>query len=326
MNTEITENKVLSCSPKTVRGYTNANAPEPSKADWTDWIPLVLLSGTFLLLRNRTPGWVFMSVMVVAIYAGCKWLTWRRAFRQDARPPIGRCLAYLLAWPGMNAGEFFRPTRVPTSNLDKAPTRRKQEWVLATVKTLAGAGLVCFAAQDFGVFDPLLIGWIGLTGLVLFLHFGVFQLVALGWQSAGIDARPVMRDPFRAASLAEFWGSRWNTAFNALAHDLAFRPLARRLGMARATIGVFLISGFVHELAISFPARGGYGLPTVYFLLQACGLLFERSRQGSRFGLGRGLVGRLFVLLFVAGPVFWLFHPPFVINVILPMLRAIGAK
>jgi len=117
-----------------------------------------------------------------------------------------------------------------------------------------------------------------------------------------------------------------NTAFSKLAHDLAFRPLAWRFGTKVATFSVFLISGVVHEAVISLPARGGYGLPTIYFVLQAIGVLVERSSLGRRIGLGCGSLGWLFVLTFVAGPVFWLFHPPFVFNVILPMLHAIGPK
>jgi len=135
-----------------------------------------------------------------------------------------------------------------------------------------------------------------------------------------------MRSPISSTSLAEFWSKRWNTAFNALAHNLAFRPLARKFGVTRATLGVFLISGILHDLVISLPARAGFGLPTAYFLLQSLGVLAERSVLGRRLGLGKGFRGWLFTALCAGAPVFWLFHPPFVTNVILPMLHAIGAN
>ena len=92
-----------------------------------------------------------------------------------------------------------------------------------------------------------------------------------------------------------------------------------------ATLAAFLASGLIHELVISVPAQGGYGLPTGYFLLQGLGLLGERARAARRGGLGRGWRGRVFTFLVAAGPAFWLFPPVFVRHVILPMLGAIGA-
>jgi len=166
---------------------------------------------------------------------------------------------------------------------------------------------------------------VGMVGVVCLLHFGVFHLLALGWRSAGVNATPLMRNPVGAVSLAEFWGRRWNTAFHELAHRFTFRPLARQLGGTRATVLVFLLSGLVHELVISLPAQGGYGLPTAYFLIQGLGVVGEHTRAGQRIGLGRGARGWCFTMLVVATPLFWLFHPPFIRNVILPMLHALGS-
>jgi hypothetical protein len=132
-----------------------------------------------------------------------------------------------------------------------------------------------------------------------------------------------MRAPFRAASLAEFWGTRWNTAFNIPARRLMLRPLARQIGLAPAAALVFLISGLLHELVISIPARGGFGGPTFYFALQAAGVALERSRAGRRWGLGEGITGRVFVLLLTIGPLQWLFHRAFVDRVVIPFLSAI---
>jgi hypothetical protein len=73
------------------------------------------------------------------------------------------------------------------------------------------------------------------------------------------------------------------------------------------------------------PARGGYGLPTVYFLLQGVGLLLERSPLSARLGIRRNGRARVYALVVAGAPAFWLFHPPFVLHVILPFMRAVGA-
>jgi hypothetical protein len=162
-----------------------------------------------------------------------------------------------------------------------------------------------------------------MTGLVLFLHFGLFGLLRLGWQRRGVPVTPIMQAPLLARSLADFWGARWNTAFSRLARKFIVCPLSPWLGVAWTVMLVYFVSGLVHEVVISVPAGAGFGLPTAYFLLQGAATLFERSSFGRRLGLGRGLRGRLFTLGTVAGPAFWLFHPAFVENVFLPMLRSL---
>jgi D-alanyl-lipoteichoic acid acyltransferase DltB (MBOAT superfamily) len=167
-----------------------------------------------------------------------------------------------------------------------------------------------------------LAGWIGMVGCVLMLHFGLFEILAWRWQRAGFPVKPVMNAPVISGSLSEFWGRRWNTAFNRIAHDFFWLPIKRWLGVAGATLVTFAISGIIHELVISVPARGGYGLPTMYFLIQGLGVVFERSQ----FARERGIGGNWFyAAVFTLGPAFWLFHPPFIRNVILPMLHAMGA-
>ena len=164
-----------------------------------------------------------------------------------------------------------------------------------------------------------------MVGLILLLHFGTLQMIALLWQSLGVKAEPIMSAPLRSTSLAEFWGKRWNLGFRQLSHELIFRPLHRRIGADAAGFLVFAVSGLIHDLVISLPARGGYGLPTLYFLLQGTGMSIERSRFGRRLGLGQGVLGWGFMMVFLAAPVFWLFHPWFVLRVILPFMRAIHA-
>jgi len=168
-------------------------------------------------------------------------------------------------------------------------------------------------------------GWIGLFGIVLMLHFGTFDLLAHLWRRVGVAALPIMRAPTRAKSVADFWGRRWNVAFHELAQTFVFRPVRRRWGIAAAIIAVFVVSGVIHELVISLPARGGYGLPTLYFLLQAAAIFFERSTLGRRLGLASAWRGWAYTFAVTAVPAFWLFHPPFIHAVILPFMEAIGA-
>jgi hypothetical protein len=164
-----------------------------------------------------------------------------------------------------------------------------------------------------------------MIGIVLLLHFGIFHLFSLLWRVLGINALPIMQTPATATSLSGFWGGRWNAGFSDLMHDNIFKPLSRKLGPGRALFLIFLISGVLHELVISVPAGGGYGLPTAYFLLQALAVLFEHSEPARKLGLGSGFRGWCFVSLVAGLPAFWLFHPVFIYRVILPMLHAIGA-
>jgi hypothetical protein len=258
-----------------------------------------------------------MWILSLAIYLSLKWLTWWRTLSRITHP-AWRSVAYLLAWPGMDADAFLDVRQ-------RVQRPKPLTWFVAAFETSLGAILLWVVARSIPQGQTLLRGWVGMLGLILLLHFGTFQLVALLWQSLGVKAEAIMSAPLRSTSLGEFWGKRWNLGFRQLAHELIFRPLYRSLGTITAGFLVFVVSGLIHDLVISVPARGGYGLPTVYFLLQGAGVAVERSRLGKRFGLGRGLGGWCFMVVFVAVPLIGLFHPWFVMRVILPFMRAIHA-
>lgn len=266
---------------------------------------------------TSVPAWGFMWLLAVTIFLGCKWLTLYRA-----RLPLTTeaVWSYVLLWPGMDARGYFgwggkyRP--------------KPGAWLAAVLTTGIGAWLVGWAARGALARDrePLLQAWVGMVGMATFLHFGIFRCLYLIWRSTGREVEPLMRAPLLAKSVAEFWGYRWNTAFHLLAHELVFCRIVKRCGVRCATLAVFLVSGLIHDLVISVPAGGGYGWPTAYFLLQGSGVLLERSGWAPRLGLGpkAGWRRRFFAVALVAGPAFWLFHPPFVENVIIPMLQCIG--
>ena len=281
------------------------------------WLPLLFLPLIAFAAYSVVQAWVFMWTLAISIYLGLKWLTWWKA-RNLVPHTAWRSAAYLLAWPGMDAQSFL------DENTRGAPPQL-QNWCWAIAETGAGVMLLWAIARVVPERLPLLRGWVGMLGLIFVLHFGMFRIIALFWQNLGVNAVPLMSAPLRSVSLSEFWGRRWNLGFRQLAYDLVFGPLHKSLGVTAAGLLVFGVSGLVHDLVISVPARGGYGLPTAYFVLQGFGVMLERSRIGRQLHLREGFRGRLFMVLFTSGPVFWLFHPPFVTHVIIPFMKAIKA-
>ena len=279
------------------------------------WLPLILLPLLAMPAMAFLPPWLFMWLLTACVFAGCKWLVYCEALARGVCASRFRRCAFLFAWPGMDAANFMGGStdrRVPA-----------QEWIWAALKLAFGAGLYWWVARFAG--GGVSTGWIAMVGLIFMLHFGSFHLLALVWQTLGVTAQPLMKNPAASVSLGEFWSRRWNVAFNDIAERFVFRPLVRRYGAQWAGMGAFAFSGLLHDLVISVPARAGFGLPTLYFILQGLGVCVERSALGRRIGLRRGWRGWVFTMLITAGPAFWLFHPPFVRHIMLPMMQATSA-
>jgi hypothetical protein len=259
------------------------------------------------------PRWGVMWGLALAIYASCKLATWA-CCRSAA--PWWRHAAYVAAWPGMDAAAFLEGRALPP---------RRIEWLSAASACATGIVLLAWSARRGVEAVPWLAGWTGMVGVVLSLHFGLFQGLSCGWRWLGIDARPLMASPLRATSLADFWGRRWNTAFRDLTHRFLFGPLQRRLGPRPALLAAFVASGLIHEAVITVPAGGGYGGPTLFFTAQGVALLAERAPIARRLGLGRAPAGPAFAIAVLAAPLAWLFPAPFVERVVVPMLKALGS-
>lgn len=276
---------------------------------------LAAAAGTFALGR-QLPAWLYMWTLAIALFAGVKWITIVPRLG-ELKSRRGRLALYVFAWPGLDAAAFCGEAKV------QAPARR--EWMAAAIKMGLGLCLIYTASPSLIEHYPLAAGWMGMIGLALLLHFGLFHALSNLLREVGVNAKPLMRAPAAAASLRSFWGERWNTGFSDLIGRNLLIPLTRRFGGVPALLIVFVLSGFLHELVITVPARGGYGLPTIYFTLQALGILAERSRTGRRLGLGNGWRGWLFMAGVAGLPLGLLFPPVFVRNVILPMLHGLGA-
>jgi alginate O-acetyltransferase complex protein AlgI len=158
-----------------------------------------------------------------------------------------------------------------------------------------------------------------LPGLSLILHFGLCNLLAGIWRLRGIPCDALFRAPLRSQNLAEFWGRRWNLAFSEMTAIAVYRPLAGRLGRGPALLAGFILSGLLHELAISVPVRAGFGLPLLYFLIHGALVLFERGLADAGRALS-GWTGRVWALFWLAAPLPLLFHRPFLSGVVWPLI------
>jgi hypothetical protein len=124
-----------------------------------------------------------MWMTALAVYATSKGLTWRATRGMHA--PKWRHAAYLLAWPGMDAAAFMETRTI-------APCCRLTEWLRALFNLIAGILLLFVVARTFPAEHVYGAGWSGMAGLILTLHFGVFQLLSCFWRMLDLPARPLM--------------------------------------------------------------------------------------------------------------------------------------
>jgi alginate O-acetyltransferase complex protein AlgI len=99
------------------------------------------------------------------------------------------------------------------------------------------------------------------------------------WLPSGRLLPSIHNRPWRARSVADFWGNRWNLWVSDWFRYAIFLPLRSR--PVFAIILAFAVSGLLHEWVINVPlyfitGRALFGTMMLYFLLQAAGVLVER--------------------------------------------------
>jgi alginate O-acetyltransferase complex protein AlgI len=146
----------------------------------------------------------------------------------------------------------------------------------------------------------------------LTVHFGWSNILSGLLRFSGRPVELLFDRPLASQSVAEFWSKRWNRPFIDMDRILFMKPLTRVLGLRGAVFAVFLISGILHELAISYPAGAGWGLPFLYFALQGALTLVEKRLR---------IRSRLWAFLGVFAPMPLLFHQPFRDAFVVPLLR-----
>jgi alginate O-acetyltransferase complex protein AlgI len=234
-------------------------------------------------------AWASLLFLVAGVYLAFKALTFRPL-------PQGRALGYVALWPGMDPEPFL--------------------WTVPG----GGTGLMAWGAAKMALGALLLSGHLGwppgdlvrvLLGIAFLVHLGFCDALAGFWRNRGIAVERLFDNPARSRSLGEFWGRRWNRAFHAVAHRCIYRPVSEKWGRACGLAAAFSFSGLLHDLLLSVPSGGGFGGPTLYFLLQGA-LVWGERRWGFQ--------GRLWTLIGLLLPAPLLFHRPLVEALLRPLL------
>lgn len=222
------------------------------------------------------------------------------------RPSGAGLLLFLFAWPGV----------IPDSFVERRPGQiiEPGRFLAAWARMAFGATSIILLAVYAPYIPDGILGLAGVGAILLTVHLGIGDLLPglLNW--AGFRVPLLFDRPWAAKSLAEFWGRRWNLAFVEMNQRLFLRLLHRYLGKSASRFALFALSGVLHELALSFPAGGGWGLPLGYFFLQGVLVVLE-----ERFRI----VNRAWTWFWLIAPAPWLFHEPFRRALIVPFYRGL---
>jgi membrane bound O-acyltransferase family protein len=227
------------------------------------------------------------------------------ALATRARPETAIGLAaFLFGWPGVIPEHFTR--RLPAQIIK--PDRFFAAWT----RTAAGAVCIVLLAAYAPRIPHQFLGLAGTAAILLTVHLGICDLLPWLWRWCGFRVPLLFDRPWAAASLAEFWSRRWNLAFVEMNQLFFLRALYRRFGTHGSRLALFAVSGALHELALSFPAGAGWGLPFSYFLLHGALVTIE-----YRFRIG----GRVWTWFWLIAPAPWLFHEPFRRALVVPLFH-----
>lgn len=260
------------------------------------WIGVLAAFYLMHCVTIETASLIRMVVLCIVLLAGMKWIVYREWCVQKNRS-LSWCRWWIFSalWFGMDPGSF-------------AGKRRRFEWrshaIIGASCILAGT-VLWYCGYYFQISNVVLL----FIPMSMVVHFGVLRLLTAFWRMQGFPVRILFRNPLRMCGFRDFWGKRWNLAYSEMMARTVKRPLTPILGEKGSVFVVFLISGLLHELAITVPVQGGYGLPTLIFVVHGILAVFEKKNS-----ILSAVVCA--VLLIVGLP--YLFNEKFQTEVILP--------
>ena len=252
------------------------------------WITLIaLLVAADFAMKDAKPLWRMVALCCVLLGAmkGLVYAEWA----VSRKLPLPRYGIFSFLWFGMDP-ESFRVRRKGLS--------WRNDILLGLLLMLIGTlGAWLVWAMDWRqilvMFLPMSLGF----------HFGALRVLKGGLRVAGFPVRTLFPNILETRGIGDFWSRRWNTGYSQMMQRLVGRPMERLFGESVGIMMVFMISGLLHEAAITLPVRSGYGLPTLYFTIHGFLTIIERKWNRP--------IGKIPALLAVLLPLGWLFPPEF---------------
>lgn len=201
---------------------------------------------------------------------------------------------YLFLWPGISAEGFLERKKLVDSDTGK---RFFEHWMTF----LFGFFLLCLSTY-IGRGEIIIWNYISLLSILLILHLGLIEVLRDILKLLGFSPNMMFDRPYVAISLRDFWSHRWNRAFVEMNKIFFVKPLRNKVPAGLLTFSIFLLSGILHEIAISFSAGVAFGGPLLYFFIQGIGFVIEKKFK----------LGRLISLMIIVLPIPLLFPPEFV--------------
>lgn len=217
--------------------------------------------------------------------------------------PLG-LFYFFTIWPGMSL-EPFKETR---GEIPGAATKFVYGWL----QFWAGALLLVAVGVFRNSVPSAVVPWIAVASFLFMIHFGIAGVITSIVQLSGFPVAPLFSSPLKSATFSDFWSHRWNRPFVEMNKGLFLPPLQKLLGAKASLFALFLVSAVLHELAISYPAGGGWGKPLAYFAIQ--GVLFLLVTKPPRFAVWLGILG----------PLALLFTPEFRAAFLLPVVNGLN--
>jgi len=293
--------------------------------------------------------------IILLLAAGGQWQPWQRLLGatlgllyllkgavvirflrvQEQRLSVSGALLFFTLWPGMDPFPFEKRQRITTQRPRSFWRFRDPTFLLPLLRggwegcgnqfirglrwLMAGFCLSITITMIAPFLPVWALGWLGITALLMTIHLGYANILTAVLRLCGWKVGLLFDEPFRSKSLTDFWSHRWNLAFVEMDRILFLKPLIRWFGRTGAILGVFAISGLLHEMAVSYPVQAGWGGPLLYFTLQGLLVLFES--KALYFQQWPSVFRRIWTWLWIITPLPLLFHVPFRNGLIVPLYQ-----